>query len=483
MTRRLRRITILVFLMFLALFTSTSIIQVLSASSLQADSRNTRTTISSYSVQRGEILAGDQVIAKSVPVNSLYRFQRQYIDSELYSSVVGYYTRTQGSAGIEQAMNSELTGKSDTQFFDRIRTLVTGRGQQGASVTLTIDPKIQQAAKNALGSQVGSAVALNPKTGQILAMVSNPGYDANQLTGSDPDTVIARYKAPLQDPEKPLINRTIGGDTYPPGSTFKLVVTAAALEAGFTPDSEFPNPSSLTLTGSTTQIHNDGDGTCGSGSTTTLRTALQLSCNIPFAELGAQLGQKRIAAMAKKLGFGTTLKIPMRVTPSVFPSKMTTAQLELSSFGQYDVRAPPLQLALVSAAIANGGKVLAPGLVQSVQNDRLQTLSSFHVRSLGQAMDSKVASTLVDMMTYNVQSGAIASARIDGVDVAGKTGTAETTKSAQYTLWFTGFAPANDPKVVVAVAVENGGSYDHSLGSHQIAAPIGRDIMKAVLSE
>ncbi|MCI1207787.1 MAG: penicillin-binding protein 2, partial [Microbacteriaceae bacterium] len=189
MTRRLRRITILVFLMFLALFTSTSIIQVLSASSLQADSRNTRTTISSYSVQRGEILAGDQVIAKSVPVNSLYRFQRQYIDSELYSSVVGYYTRTQGSAGIEQAMNSELTGKSDTQFFDRIRTLVTGRGQQGASVTLTIDPKIQQAAKTALGSQVGSAVALNPKTGQILAMVSNPGYDANQLTGSDTDTV------------------------------------------------------------------------------------------------------------------------------------------------------------------------------------------------------------------------------------------------------------------------------------------------------
>lgn len=483
MTRRLRRVTVLIFFMFLALFASTSILQVITAPSLQADARNTRTTIASYSVQRGEIIAGTQVLAKSVPVNTVFKFQRQYENAGLYSSIVGYYTRTQGSAGIEQALNTQLTGKSDDQFLTRVQNLITGRTPQGAAVTLTIDPRIQQAASDALGDHIGAAVAIEPKTGRILAMVSKPGFDTNTLTGSDDQQVISTYKSLLADPNQPLVNRAIGGATYPPGSTFKLVVSAAALENGFTPDSEFDNVRDLTLTGTSTQVHNISNTLCGSGSKTTMRTALQYSCNIPFAELGGQLGEAKISAVAAKFGFGHTFKIPLKVTASQYPSGMTPAQLQLASFGQYDVRATPLQMALVSAGIANGGAVMTPQLVQSVQDDRLHTTQSFQAKKYSQAVDPATAETLSQMMQFNVSSGAISSARINGVDVAGKTGTAETTKSAQYTLWFTGFAPANDPKVAVAVAVENGGAYNDSLGSHEIAAPIGRDIMKAVLDQ
>lgn len=482
MTARLRRVTIVVFLLFLALFCSTSLIQVLFGERINGDARNSRAILDGYQIQRGSIVAGGQVIARSDPVDNAYRYTRVYPGGEMYSAVTGYYSHVLAPTGIEASENLTLTGTSRGQTFDQLVDRINGVTPSGSDVTLTIDPEVQQAAWDALGDRIGAAVAIEPKTGRILAMVSKPSYDATALASNDTDSATQAWNALSADADEPLVNRATAGDTYPPGSTFKLVVAAAALENGYSPESRFANPSALTLTGTNTQIHNVTMGSCGGGgSTTTLKTALQYSCNIPFAELGAELGEDKIGAVASALGFDQDLEIPLDVTQSHYPTGMSTAQLQLASFGQYDVRVTPLQVASISATIANGGTRLQPGLVDSVRDRGLTTTQSFQTTTLGQAFSTQTAQTLTEMMVNDVSSGEISGARIDGVDVAGKTGTAETTKESQYDLWFTGFAPADDPQVAVAVVVENGGTYNNSEGSNKVAAPMARKIMKAVL--
>jgi peptidoglycan glycosyltransferase len=315
-------------------------------------------------------------------------------------------------------------------------------------------------------------------------MVSKPTFDPNQLASHDTRQVIDTYNTLLADPTDPLINRSIAGSLNPPGSTFKLVVASAALSTGrYTPDSEFPNPATLTLPESNSVITNAEGGTCGGTPTVTIATALRLSCNIPFAELGLELGYKTISDQAKKFGFGDpSFEVPMVVTPSVFPPVESDAQLMLQSFGQGNDRVTPLQMAMVSGAISNGGQLYRPNLVESITAPDLSVIQAFNPSLYGTAMSPEVAASMTQMMIANVANGAASNARISGVDVAGKTGTAENGEGAPFTLWFTGFAPANDPQVAVAVVVENGGGRGQSAFGNQIAAPIAKKVIEAVLN-
>jgi peptidoglycan glycosyltransferase len=483
--RELKRVSGVVLLMFLALFVSTTAIQVFQADNLRQDDRNRRALLESYSTERGQILVDGQAIAQSQPADDQYKFQRTYAAGDLYSAVTGYFTLGQGSSGLEDALNNELSGTANTQFLDGINRLITGQDPKGASVELTIDPAAQQAAFDALGNNSGAVVAIAPKTGAILAMVSKRSYDPNLLAVHDPDQVLSAYRSLESDPAEPLQNRAIAGDLNPPGSVFKLVVTAAALESGdYTPDSTFPNPPTFTLPGTESVVTNSGEGACGSQETVTLSDALRLSCNIPFSELGIAMGDGTIRDMAEQFGFNQSVDVPMASTPSVYPTDdLGDAETALTAFGQQNVRATPLQIAMVSAGIANGGDVMRPTLVESVLAPDLREIRGLDPSVFGSPIGEDTAATLTQLMVNNVENGVASNARIGGVSVAGKTGTAENGTGEPYSLWFTGFAPADDPEVAVAVVVENGGGQGQSGRGNTLAAPIAKRVLEAVLNK
>ncbi|MEY4397165.1 MAG: hypothetical protein RLZZ40_921 [Actinomycetota bacterium] len=484
MIKELRRVSIGILALFTALFVSLTIIQVFQVDTLRVDPRNVRTLYDSYSAERGSIIVGNTSIAESVPSDDVYTYQRKYEGGGLYAPITGYYSINQGMTGLEAVMNDQLSGRSNAQFFDQVLALVTGTNPRGASVKLTIDPKVQQVARDALGDLAGAAIAFDPKTGRILAMVSTPSYDPNKLATHDTEAAAQTYQGLIDSSKAPLSNRAIAGTLYHPGSVFKLVVASAALDSGtVTLDSEFANPSSLTLPHTTTDIHNAGEAKCGKAKTVTIQTALALSCNIPFAQIGALVGEKTLRDYAERFGFGATIEVPMRATPSVFPSGMDEAQLMLSSFGQYNVQVSPLQIAMVTAAIANHGTLMNPTVVDSVLAPDLTPLSTFEPRVFSTPISESTAQTMVSLMVNDVDHGVATNARITGVSVGGKTGTAENGDGRPYTLWFTGFAPAEDPQVVVAVVIENGGGIGQQGRGNTLAAPVARAIMEAVLKK
>lgn len=482
MRRQLKRVSATMFTMFLSLLVSATVIQVMSADSLNNDSRNHLPVLDSYKVKRGAILVNGQPIAQSVPTADEYSYQRRYT-SQMYSAITGFFSLYDGATGIESASNDYLTGKNSSQFFEQINALFSGNPVTGGSVELTIDPKVQKAAYGALGGLHGAVVAIDPSTGNILAMVSTPGFDANQLAVHNSQLSVSNYNKLLGKKGDPLINKAISGALYAPGSVFKLLVSAAAIESGqFTPDTKIPNPSRFTLPGTSTQIQNSGEGKCGGGATVSLANALKLSCNIPFAQVGIKLGQNTIADMAAKFGFGKSLKIPLVTTPSVYPTNMDDAQTALTAFGQFDVRVTPLQIAMISATIANGGIEMQPNLIRQVLSSNLAQLFSSSPQQMGNPISPATAEKLKKMMVAAVESGVSYNGKIPGVSVAGKTGTAQNGGSAPYTLWFTGFAPANKPKVAVAVVVADGGGMGQSGRGNTLAAPIARKVMEAVLN-
>lgn len=482
MNRELKRVSVVMLIMFLALFAAATVIQVAQADSLASDSRNTRTLYDSFRAQRGPIMAGETVLAQSVPVDDDFRFLRQYTNPLVYAPVTGFFTLNQGLSGIELSENSYLTGSNSSQFLEQLNSILTGRPTQGAAVTLTIRPDVQQAAWDALGNYQGSIVVTEVATGKILAMVSKPSFDPNLLAGHNFEAVIEYYNALDNDPAQPLINRPLGA-LNPPGSTFKLVTAAALLESGlYTPESTVENRARLPLPGTDVEIRNSDGETCGPGDQVTLFTAVSLSCNVPLAEFGMALGYKPIVDMAKKFGFNQTFDVPMTSARSYIPQVMDEPQTALAAFGQFDVRATPLQVALVSAAIANGGVEMYPTLIESITASDLRPISSFTPREYSRPISAETAAQLTAMMQASVSNGAATSASIDNVSVAGKTGTAENGPDEPYTLWFTGFAPADsEPKYAITVVVENGGGMGTTGYGNLIAAPIARAVLEAVL--
>jgi peptidoglycan glycosyltransferase len=400
----------------------------------------------------------------------------------MWESVTGWFNPAlQSATGIEQALNADLSGTGSNAFFAEIERIVSGQPQRGFSVELTLNTAAQQAAYDALQGLEGAVVAIEPKTGRILAMVSTPGFDTNTLATHDADAANAAYDQLVADPSKPLYNRAIAGDLNPPGSTFKIVVAAAAFASGdWTPESTLPNPARYQLPGSDDTVSNAWGGTCGEGDTVTIAEAIRLSCNIPMAELAVQLGDDAIREMAEKFGFNQSFDTPLESTASSYPRGLNDPQTALTGFGQGQVTATPLQIAMVAAGLANDGVVMNPHLVDAVIGNDLSVVRSYDNTEYGTATDKEVADEVTAAMVASVTSGAAQGARIDGIDVAGKTGTAES-DDKPYTLWFTGFAPADDPTVAVAVVVENGGGKGQSGSGDTIAAPIAKRVIEAVL--
>ena len=469
-----------VLVLFISLFLSTSVVQVLASRTISDDDRNVRNLYESFSAERGQIYAGNEPIALSIPVDNQFRFLRTYPQAELYAPVVGYYTLNQGNAGIESELNALLTGQSSSQFMEQVDALVTGSASRGATVVLSIDHELQQIAAEALGDRAGAVVAIEPSSGRILAMVSTPSFDPNRLATHSSSEVLSYYQSVEADSQKPLNNRAIAGDQYFPGSVFKLLVTAAALESRqFSAESEFENLPEIQLPLSTAIVTNSGGRLCGLGETVTIETALVLSCNVPFAELGLALGEGAIGDMADRFGFEATLEIPLAVTPSRYPRGMDQAQLMLSSFGQYDVRVTPLQVAMISAAIANEGQLMTPQLVDEVLANDLRVLDQFEPAVYSTPMSKRTANELRRIMVEGVQNGVASQGQVTGIPVAGKTGTAETGIDEGRSFWFTGFAPANDPKIAVAVVVE-GDAADGT--GNSVAGPIARAVLEQVVN-
>lgn len=483
MNTPIRRLSVLATLMFAVLLVSATNIQFFQAEQLRNRPGNTRTLLSTYATARGSILVGGEEIASSRPIDDPYRYLRVYPQGSRYGHTTGYFSLVFGAGvGLEYAANDLLTGRSGQLFYRRLGDLLTGQTPTGANLELTIDPRAQRAAERALGERRGAVVALDPSTGAILAMVSHPSFDPNALAGHNTERVNGAWERLNEDPGRPLVNRAIGGDLYPPGSTFKLVTAAAALESGqYTPETEVPGPALLPLPGSEATLPNAGGGACDNG-TVTLARALQMSCNTAFGYLGEQLGGDALREQAAAFGFGSDMYIPMHVTPSTMPTDTNAAQDIQMAIGQYDVRSTPLQMAMVAAGIANGGEVMKPYLVATTRGADLEIIDETRPERLGTAMSTENAQALTEMMVGVVEDGTGRRAQIGGVATAGKTGTAEHGEDEPPHAWFASFAPADDPQVAVAVIVEDGGIEGNEGGGGQVSAPIARDVMEAVIS-
>ena len=478
------RMSRLVGALFAILLISATIIQFVQAPTLRARSDNRRTLLDNYSRDRGSILVGDTAIASSTPSEGELAFLRVYPQGKLYSHVTGYYSYVYGAnGGLEGGSDGLLSGSSDALFYKRLADLLTGKQPTGASLQLTINAKAQEAASKALGNQRGAVVALDPRTGAILALVSHPEYDPNTLATHDSNAQTAAMEGLLADPTRPLIDRAISGNLYPPGSVFKIITTAAALSTGaVTEATQIPGPAVMDLPQTTVGLPNHDGKSCGPGDLTTLQHALEISCNTAFGWIGLKVGGDALREQAAKFGFGESLRIPMRVTPSVFPSAPNPPQTAQSAIGQFDVRVTPLEVAMVSAAIANHGVVMRPYLVQQVVGANLEILETHAAEQMSVAVTPEIAATITRMMVGVVEVGTGKPARITGVSVAGKTGTAQQGNGLPPHAWFTAFAPADNPKIAIAVVVEDGGNAGEEAGGGRVAGPIAKAVMEAVIS-
>ncbi|OLT54452.1 penicillin-binding protein 2 [Cellulosimicrobium sp. CUA-896] len=481
----LRRVASVVLVMFLALMVSTTYIQVFQADQLNNDPRNVRTIYREYGNYRGPIVVAGEAVASSSPVDDPFGFQRAYANGPLYAPVTGYFSVVNGTSEIERAENEFLNGEASSLWMERLSALFTGEQPQGASVELTIDPAAQQAAWDALGDQRGAVVALEPGTGRVLALVSKPSFDPNALASHDTAAASAAFQELTNAEGNPMSNRAIRGNTYPPGSTFKLVTAAAAIESGqYTAESVVPAPDVYQYPQSTETMSNFGGIRCSPTGEMTLADALRISCNTAFADLAVTLGADAMRDQAEAFGFDDdSLAIPMDVTASHFPTseEATPDGLARAGIGQGDVRVTPLQMAMVSAAIANDGVLMEPYTVDTIRDPDLDVVQQRDPQRLSTAVSPSTAEQLTQMMVGVVQNGSGTAAQMPGIQVAGKTGTAENDPAKAPHAWFTSFAPADDPQVAVAVIVENGGSSGSEATGGAVAAPIARAVMEAVI--
>jgi peptidoglycan glycosyltransferase len=489
MNTSLRRIAVMVMALVVLLLANATITQVFTADGLRSDPRNQRVLLDEYSRQRGQISAGGQLLAYSVSTNGRFRFLRVYPDPLVYAPVTGFYSLQYSSSGLERAEDTVLNGSDQRLFARRLADFFTGRDPRGGNVDTTINPEVQQAAWDAMqdgcrGPCKGSVVAIEPSTGKILALVSSPSYDPNLLATHDMESQAAAWQQLRDNPDSPLLNRAIS-ETYPPGSTFKVVTTAAALQRGATENSQLTAQARIPLPDSTATLENFGGSACGDGPTATLREAFARSCNTAFVQLGIDTGADALKSAARAFGLDTPPPvIPLQVAESTIGPISDAAALGMSSIGQKDVALTPLQNAQIAATVANGGVAMRPYLVDSLKGPDLANISSTAPQEERRAVSPEVADTLTDLMVaaeqVTQQKGAIA-----GVQIASKTGTAEHGTDPRNTpphAWYIAFAPAQSPKVAVAVLVEDGGNRLSATGG-AVAAPIGRATIAAALRE
>ncbi|WP_283139591.1 peptidoglycan D,D-transpeptidase FtsI family protein [Rhizohabitans arisaemae] len=484
MNGTLKRVAIGVMVLFALLLINVNYVQVIKAEELREDPRNRRAFFARYENDRGWITAGDVVLARSKDTKSDLRFVREYPKGEVYAHVTGFFA-PENATEIEAATGSLLDGTDSKLAVRRFIDLITNKPLKGANVELTINPAAQEAAYNALrrDGKRGAVVAINPKTGAILALVSVPSYDPNLLSIPDRAKVVENYNKLDANKNKPLVNRAIN-DTYAPGSTYKVVTAAAFLSDDDSrgPETMVPAPQVLNLPNTNVGLPNYGGAACGAGRVT-LVFALERSCNTPFGQIGMDLGYEAMNEQAKKFGVGEELNIPMRVGGvSDFGKEEDLAALAQASIGQRSNRMSPLQMAMIAAGIANDGTVMAPYLVKQVTGPDNSKIITENPQPLGEAVSEDVARKLKDMMVSVVDRGTATRAQIEGIRVGGKTGTAETAEGRDPHAWFISFAPYDNPEVAVAVFIESGSAGGNASGGGT-AAPIARDVMRAVLRQ
>ena len=474
MNRQIRAVSLLAGLMFLALMVNLTGSAMFRQASLNNDPHNVRVRDAEFSQNRGNILVGSRPIATTTSSNGKFAYQRVYLSGPKYAPITGYYSYYYGRSMLEQTQNAQLTGTSDAQWLSRITGTLSGHKPEGGSITTTINAKAQDAAWDGLKGKKGAVVALDYTTGAVLAMASSPSYDPNELASHHLNDTTRAWKNLVADPSSPLTNRATR-EIYPPGSTFKLVTAAAALQNGYHPNSMVDSPENWILPGTRTPLTNETN--CG-GSRITLAHALDISCNTAFGKVGVSLGQDKIRDQAERFGFGKVVSSDVSSVASRFPQDLTDAQLAQSSIGQYDVAASPLQMAMVTAGIANGGKLMTPYLTAQVRASNLQVVSEHHPKQMSQPMTKESAEQLKAMMASVVNNGTGKRARINGTTVGGKTGTAQTVKGKAPYAWFVGWS--DNPHVAVAVFIQSLDTAINEISGGRLAAPIARDVIEAM---
>ncbi|MFF3781501.1 peptidoglycan D,D-transpeptidase FtsI family protein [Streptomyces sp. NPDC001933] len=485
MIRYIRRAAGLLLVLLVALLLNAARIQVLDAESLDNNPANRRLTIARYDQPRGNILIGGRSVTGSKSTGEQLKYERTYVNGPLYAPVTGYASQTYGTTLIENAEDSVLSGSDSMLAPFPLWNEITRSRQPGGDVVTTIKDSMQRAAYEGLGGRRGAVAAVEPSTGKILALVSTPSYDPGQIsgTGSSVTDAWARLNSAKS---LPMLNRAIR-QTYPPGSTFKIVTAAAALDARVVtdPDAETDTPSPYVLPGTSTTLPNEAPG-CENAS---LAEAIRVSCNTVMADLGVRVGLDGMVDAVRKFGFNDTgLRIPSGVAKSNFDTDMTKDQLALSSIGQFDTTATPLQMAMVASAVADGGDLRYPHLVDRTTTHSGSTVHQTGSRTYHRAMNPRTAMQLREMMVDVVENGTGSNAAIDGVTVGGKTGTAQhgVDNSGLPYAWFISWAQAPDsaqPAVAVAVVVEDAAADRADISGGGSAAPIARSVMDAALRD
>jgi penicillin-binding protein A len=477
--RQIRAVAYAILIMFGAVFMNLAWLQLVRAEGLANDPANTRLLLKEYALERGAIRSADgQTLAISVPTpNETLKSLRTYPMGPLFAHVVGYYSVRFGRSGLERAYNKQLTGSGGVITMQDLGDRLLGRGQKGDTLVLSIDSRVQKAAFDALAGRKGAVVALDPVSGQVLAMVSRASFDPNQLSQHSAEGQQKVWEQLGGDPDHPLINRAINA-TYPPGSTFKLVTASAALGNGIGPDTSFPPAKDFQPPQTDRTISNFGDSTCGGN----MAEALKVSCNVYFARLGAEMAGNQLEGTAKSFGFSEVPPLDIKASASRLPTSdqlSSPAFRALSAIGQFDVAATPLQMALVAAGIANEGNVMAPKLVKQIEDARGGVVQTTGSDVWKKAISPETAATLKEMMVGVVDGGTARAAALPGIRVAAKTGTAQTGPAGDNTLaWTVGFAPADAPRIAVAVMVEGTGPGGNETGG-KVAAPIVKTVMQA----
>lgn len=489
MNKPIRTISMFCLLLFVALMLNATYLQFWRADSLDNDPRNRRVIEAAYSRERGAILVGREPIAESVPSDDRFEFQRTYPIPFKYAPVTGYFSFFSQTA-IEQTQNEVLSGEDPRLFVTKLVDLLSNDPNKGGSVQLTLDPDAQDAAYEGLdalpGNVEGSVVALDPATGKILAMVSLPTYDPNKLASHDLDEVTSTYERLDEDPAEPLVNRAIA-KTLPPGSTFKIVTAAAAIESGnYTASSEVPGGSTYRLPQTSAEsgvIDNEGRD-CGTDRIP-FAQAMENSCNTTFAALANELGAEAMLKQAEAFGFNSTYLEDLRPqAESVFPEGMNPPETGQSGIGQFEVRSTPLQMAMVVGAVANNGVVKRPYIVDEVQSAEYDVLEKTEDSDLSQAISSSTAADLTQLLVSTVDNGTASPAAIPGISVAGKTGTAQSgIDDVPPYAWFVSFAPADDPQVAVAVMIESADIPRGEIAGGQLGGPIAKAVMEAIIND
>jgi len=483
MNRAIGRVGTAVIALMLMLVGMLTYLQVIHADDLANDPRNVRAALKDINLPRGPIVTTDgEVVARSVPVDdgTEFDYQREYPHGNLYPQVVGYQSFVLGSTGVERTYNDHLVGRDPALRLEGIGDVFSGQEAVG-TVVLSLDHQLQEIARDALGDQRGSVVALDPTTGEILAMYSNPTYDPSGLAGHDTKQINQVYKFLSALPDKPDLSRAYR-ERYAPGSTFKTVTASVALETGLaTPETPYPEIRSLDLPLTDAELSNFGGQSCGG----TLAVSFRRSCNTTFGQIGLDLAEAFVAGAA---AFGIGDVPPIDLVPeaalSIGPRAGTfqdeQPQFALAGIGQGPVSTTPLQMALIAAGIANGGVIMEPHVVKEIRDADGDVVRTIPVREWKTAISPVTAQAVGAMMVSVVEDGTGTAAQISGVTVAGKTGTAQTDTGDPHA-WFVAFAPAEAPTIAIAVLVEHGGSFGSEATGGRVAAPIAAAVMRAHL--